>query len=283
MHVIDRIVLRRRARGRLGAAQRIARLSWGLSLIGLLAAGDVFAETGLPASRLEQVAVAPQPGAQLPLGTRWHDEAGQPVKLGRVLADKPALLIFADYTCKTLCGPILALAADALAESQLAPEDYRLVVAGIDPKDGAAEAAAVKRNQIGDSGVASATTMLTADEPTIRRLADAAGYVFQYDAAHDQFAHPAAVLVLTPDGRIARVLSGLGIDAGDIRLALVDASQGSIGSFRDQVRLLCYGFDPLTGGYSLSVYRSLSVAAAMTTITLAAALAWMSIRPRRPS
>jgi protein SCO1/2 len=141
----------------------------------------------------------------------------------------------------------------------------------------------MKQSQVVDDAVASATIMLTADAQTIRAVSDAVGYRFSYDAEHDQFAHPAAILVLTSDGRVSRTLSGLGASTEDLRLALVEAGNGRIGTLRDHVRLLCYGFDPSVGVYTLSVYRALSIAAALAVVALAMAIGFMSLRPRRAS
>ena len=163
--------------------------------------------------------------------SQWKDEHGTMVSLGRTMAGRPAVLIFVDDTCSTLCGPLLNFAVDALGQSGLAPRDYRLLVLGIDPKDGPLEASAMKREQVRDVSVASATNMLTAGRDTINEVSGALGYRFKYDAEHDQFAHPAAVLVLAADGRLTRVLSGLGMSGNDFRLALVEAGEGRIGTF----------------------------------------------------
>ena len=245
--------------------------------------GSSPASAGITASELQDVAVSPPPDARIPMQSDWRDEHGVRTTLGEALAGRPALLIFADYTCKTLCGPILGFVVDALVKSGLDASQYRLIVLGIDPKDGSKEAAALKQTRVDNSDVASATVMLTADKTTIRQIADAIGYRFKYDAEHDQFAHPAAVMALTSDGRLTRVLSGLGIDGNDFRLALTEASEGRIGKFTDRLRLFCYGFDPSIGIYTLTIYRWLSIAAVLTVITLAGAIAWMSMRSRRAS
>src|SRR5262249_32942929 len=123
---------------------------------------------------------------------------------------------------------------------------------------------------------------LTADDDTIRLTAQALGYRFAYDVERDQFAHPAAALVLSADGHVARVLSGLGIDGNDLRLALVEAGQGRIGTIGDQIRLLCYGFDPTVGAYTVSIVRTLELTSALTVVVLALGIGWLS-RPRRTS
>jgi protein SCO1/2 len=244
------------------------------------ALGASVAQATVLSSDLQQVEVSPTPGARVPVDLPWKNESGDIVGIRQAMAGRPALLVFADYTCSSLCGPILTFVADALDKSDLLPDDYRLVVLGIDAKDGPGEAAVMKRERISDDAVAFSTIFLTADEATIRQTADAVGYRFIYDAAHDQFAHPAAVLVLTGDGRVTRVLSGLGISPNDFRLALVEAGQGRIGTFRDQVRLLCYGFDPTTGIYTVSIYRALAISSALAVVVLAAGIGWLSRRPR---
>jgi protein SCO1/2 len=249
----------------------------------LLALNAPAARSALAPADLERVEVTPPPGAHIPTASRWRDESGAWTSLGQATDGRPGVLIFADYTCASLCGPVLTFAADALAKSGLSPSDYRLVALGIDPKDGPADAARMKKERIGDAAIASSAVFLTGDAQTIREATEAVGYHFAYDAAHDQFAHPAAVLVLAPDGRITRVLEGLGISADDFRLALVEAGEGRIGAFKDRVRLLCYGFDPSTGMYTVSIYRALAAASALTIVLLAAGIGWLSLRRSGPS
>jgi protein SCO1/2 len=252
-------------------------------VIGCFLFSSSAAQSGIVTAQLQEIRIAPAPDARVPLESLWQDENGASTSLDDALGGRPTLLIFADYTCNTLCSPILSFVDDALSKSGLTPADYRLVVLGIDPKDGPREATIMKQQRIADDAVASAAIFLTADETTIRGTADAVGYRFTYDAERDQFAHPAAVLVLTSDGHVTRVLSALGIGGDDFRLALVEAGQGRIGTFGDQVRLLCYGFDPSIGIYTVSVYRALAFAAALTATTMAIGIGWLSVRSPRAS
>lgn len=239
------------------------------------------ARPSLTAAELQDVGLDSPSGARVPIDSQWKSDSGANVSLGAAMAGWPTVLVFADYTCGALCGPVLTFAADALAKSGLAAQDYRFVALGIDPKDGPREASSMKRERIVDEGIASAAVFLTGGEAVIRQTAEAAGYRFAYDAANDQFAHPAAILVVAPDGRIVRALSGLGVTPDGLRLALVEASEGRIGTWGDRVRLLCYGFDPSVGLYMASIYRALAIASAMTVIMLAAGIAWLSFhRPR---
>lgn len=219
---------------------------------------------------LARVDAAPAPNAALPLPLLLQGEDGETKPLQQWLGNTPSIWILADYTCQTLCGPVISIVSEALEHSQLRPgTDFRLIVAGLDPKDSAADAASMKNAQIGTTGnLAEQTFFLRGSGENISKLTDAFGFQSVYDREHDQFAHPAAAFVVTPSGHIARVLSGLALDPTDLRLALVDAGQGRVGTWKDHVRLLCYGFDPTKGIYTAAIGRMLSVAGALTIVVL---------------
>jgi protein SCO1/2 len=242
------------------------------------------ARAALTNAELDAVGVSAPPGAHLPLDERLTDESGQQHPLTDAIGGGPAVLIFADYTCHTLCGPALDFATQALATSGLVPgRDYRLVVVGLDPKDGAADAAAMKRDRIADPAVANATTLLTGSADAVGRLTAAVGYRSAYDAEHDQYAHPAVAFVLTRDGKVARVLSELGMNGEDLRLALVEAGAGRIGTLGDHLRLLCYGFDAALGIYTVSIQRALMLMAVVTLLGLGLGIGWLVRRSPRLS
>jgi protein SCO1/2 len=252
-----------------------------LSLVLLVLAAR--AEARLIAPEIDAVVAAPPSNARVPLSLTLKDEAGVERTLQAAVADAPSVLILADYGCEALCGPVLALAATSLERSGLqAGKDYRLVVIGLDPRKGPAQAKAMKAAQIGEKGpLAEATTLLSADEVTLRQITPALGYRSAYDAENDQFAHPAVVFVLTADGRVARALSALGIDADDLRLALIEAGEGRIGSTADKIRLLCYGFDPAAGVYTPAVHRLLAFGWLLTAIGLASGIGVIAMKTRR--
>jgi protein SCO1/2 len=240
------------------------------------------AHAAIDRTEIGQVEAAPLPGAALPLDLQLRDEAGETRRLRDWLGATPSLWIIADYTCETLCGPVISIAADALAASALKPgADFRLIVVGLDPKDTAADAAAMKRAQVGArGGVADASYFLRADAAEIGELTRAFGFHASYDREHDQFAHPAAAFAVTANGRVARALSGLALDGASVRLALVDAGRGRVGSFTDHVRLLCYGFDPASGIYTLAVRRLLFGTGLVTIAALAVLIAFLLRRER---
>lgn len=224
----------------------------------------------LTSTELAQVEAAPSADAVLPLSLLLEGEDGKARPLRQWLGKTPSIWILADYTCKTLCGPIISIVSEALERSRLRPgKDFRLIVAGLDPKDTAADAATMKDAQLGTAGdLATHTFFLRGTAQIISEVTRAFGLRSVYDREHDQFAHPATAFVVTPDGRIARVLSGLALDPTDLRLALVDAGEGQVGTWKDHFRLMCYGFDPTKGIYNVAIGRILSSAAAFTILVL---------------
>jgi protein SCO1/2 len=253
-----------------------------LLALAILLAASARAWAGLPATALEAVGVVLPPHAALPLSLTLRDADGRTRTLADAIGGVPALVVFTDYTCTNLCGPILAFAAEGLRQTGLtAGRDYRLVVVGLDPKDDAAAAKAMAAARIGDGALSRATVVLRGDVAAIRTLTTALGYRFAYDAEHDQFAHPAAAFVVTAQGRVTRVLAALGLDGASLRLALVEAGQGTVGTFADHLRLLCYGFDPATGLYTARITAWLAAGGAATVAALFGGIALLTLRMRR--
>jgi protein SCO1 len=228
------------------------------------------AAVALTSTELAQVEAAPAINAVLPPLLLLQGENGEAKPLRQWLGNTPSVWILADYTCKTLCGPIISIVSEALEQCGLRPgKDFRLIVAGLDPKDSAADAAVMKEAQLGTTGsLVQNAFFLRGSAPDISELAGAFGFRSVYDREHDQFAHPAAAFVVTPGGRTARVLSGLALDPTDLKLALVEAGEGRVGTWKDHFRLMCYGFDPTKGIYNVAIGRMLSGAAALTILLL---------------
>jgi protein SCO1 len=220
--------------------------------------------------------------AAVPPGAMTRDEHGRLFDLAASIS-RPSVLVFADYTCTTLCGPIVAFAAGALEKSGLAPGiDFRLIVVGLDPKDTAADAARMRSDHLGGNvALGAATTFVTANQATVSRLAAALGYRYAYDEEHDQYVHPGAAYVLRADGRVSQVLTGLGLSPADMRLALVEAGEGRVGTIGDQVRLLCSGFDPAHGTYNLLVSRVLAATGLATILAIVGGIGLLILAGRR--
>jgi len=230
------------------------------------------------------VGITLSPGAAVPLAAIVTDENGRLYGLGELIS-RPAILVFADYTCRTLCGPILAFVAAALQQSGLeAGVQYQLLVIGLDPKDGPKAAATMRQNYLGDStAINGAAKFVTGDAATIKALTNALGYRYHYDADDDQYVHPGAAYVLSAKGQVVRLLTGIGLSGADMRLALVEASEGRVGTLRDKVRLLCSHFDPVHGAYDISVSRMLVATGLVTMLALGGGIGILVLMGRRRS
>jgi protein SCO1/2 len=221
------------------------------------------------------------PGATLPSATVL-DERGTPHDV-RNLISGPTVLVFADYTCRTLCGPTVAFVAAVLEKTGLrAGEQFRLIAVSFNPADTPASAVKMRQAHLGDSLAANgASDFLVARPPAIRAMTSALGYHYSYDRDSDQFVHPAATFVLDRRGRVVRVLDGVALSQEDMRLALVEASEGRVGTFRDQIRLICSAFDPVHGAYNLAVSRLLFASGAATVVTLGTGIGLLLLAGRR--
>jgi protein SCO1/2 len=218
-------------------------------------------------------------GARLPMRLALWDEAGREVRLGDYLADKPLLLAPVDLDCQNICGVTLGGLLDALAGLDRGPgEDFELLVVSIDQQEGPAQGAAAAATYREQFAPAARAHILTGDA---RVLLDAIGFRYAHDPATGQFAHPAAVAVVTPEGRLARWLYGYPFAAFDLRLALSEAAGGAIGSLADRLWLLCFRYDPTTGAYTARVLGLLQAGGILTTLLLGGGIALALRRERR--
>lgn len=232
---------------------------------------------------LEAVGVHVPFHAALPLSLRFRDDQGQATTLGDAMAGEPTALVFADYTCTTLCAPALGMTASALANSgERLGRDSRLVVIGLDPRDGPAAARALRSSRLAAyPAVDRAAALLIGDPATITAATRAVGFRYSYDAQTGQFAHPVAVFVLTPQGRVSSVLSEVGLDGRALGSALAGARQGRTGGLIDQLRLICHGVLAPTGVYDRPVQLALRIAGVATVLGIATSLVLLGARRRR--
>lgn len=221
--------------------------------------------------------------AHVPMQAVVTDEAGTRRALHDLIS-RPTVLIVSDFTCRTLCGPVVAFVAEALRQSGLKiAGQFGLLVVGLDPKDDAEAAARQRRDHLGDDAALNAAAhFVTADADTVRALTDALGYRYRYDAADDQYLHPAAAYVLRGDGAVSRVLTGIGLSGADLRLALVEAGDGKIGTTTDRIRLLCSHFDPTQGAYTVAVSRLMAGTGVATIVILVLLIGGLILVGRQP-
>ena len=250
-------------------------------LVICLALSIVGARAQLSRSELDTVGIDAKPGAAIPENLVFQDISGKKSTLADHLEGRPAVMMFADYTCRTLCGTTIAMVSAALADSGLTPgTDYALVIIGMDAKDTAEDAAAMKADYLRGDLVGPETAFLLGDEKTVQAATEAAGYSYVYDKQADQFAHPTGAYILSPDGKISQVLTTIGLSSETVRLALVEAGNGNIGSFSDYVRLLCYCYDPATGKYSGAILGWLRGLGFATVAAMGLGIFFMSRRRR---
>ncbi|HSN97019.1 MAG TPA: SCO family protein [Candidatus Nanopelagicales bacterium] len=212
------------------------------------------------------------------------DMDGKRVRLGDYMGDgKPIVMVLAYYRCPMLCDLVLRGLITSMAEIPMRPgEDYHALAVSFDPRD-RPEAAAAKRKNVlaelsqarGEALPEGAFPFFTGEEADVRALAEDLGFQYAYDEATDQYAHPATIFVLTPEGRISRYLYGVNYPPLQMRLALVEASEGRVGGIVDRIIMTCYRYDPASrryGPYIAGFFRLGGVAILGSVSTLLVAL-----------
>lgn len=217
---------------------------------------------------LANITLADRRGAVLP-PVALHRLGGGSTRLPSALNGHPALLLLVDYTCSTMCGTTVGVLAQALEQTPMViTRDYSVFVIGFDPKDGDEAAAAFRDSHLQANRLAADFGFLRGSRDSITTLARAIGFSSAYDAARDQFAHPAAAIVVTPDWHISRALDALDLTPFNLRLAITEAADGRTGTLSERIALLCYGWDAATGTYTLRIRRVLAVAGGITVAVL---------------
>jgi protein SCO1/2 len=177
--------------------------------------------------------------AAVPSTLRFVNERGQPVTVGQLWGERPVILTMGHFTCPALCSMVRQELAMGLRDVRFdAGDEFTVIAVSIDPTETPADAARAKAQQLASYGrpeTSAGWHFLTSDHATIDQLADAIGFRYAYDARQGQYAHPSGVVILTPDGKVARYLLGLDYAPRDLRLGLVEAVANRIGSVVDQV------------------------------------------------
>jgi protein SCO1/2 len=219
---------------------------------------------------LKDVSIDQKLNSSIPLNLVFRDEHGKSVELGQYFGRKPVILTLVYYTCPMLCTQVLNGLDRALKEIPMSiGKDFNVVTVSIDPTDKpvlAESKQALYAGMYGRPGAMQGWHFLTGDEPEIKQLAGAVGFRYAYDPDSKQFAHAAGIMLLTPQGKISRYFYGVQYPERDLRLGLVEASQGKIGSPVDRVLLFCYHYDPHTGKYGLLISRVIQLAGILTVL-----------------
>jgi protein SCO1 len=259
----------------LAAAAAVAVLSLAPSSAAQLAS-DPMQSVGVRPELLKQVGIDQKLNQSIPLNLTFRDENGAPVQLAQFFGQKPVILTLVYYNCPNLCTQVLNGVESGLKELHMdIGKQFDVVTISIDPTE-AHVLAKVKQEMYvgmyGRPGAAQGWHFLTGDEPQIRQLADAVGFRYAYDPDTKQFAHASAIMLLTPEGKISRYFYGIQFPSRELRLGLVEASEGKIGTPVDQVLLFCYHYDPKTGKYGLLISHVIQAGGALTVIILGIAM-----------
>ncbi len=254
------------------AAMLIAMAAFVLALFVPGVAGAQIAATP---PELERVGVTEHLDGQLPLETPFRDHTGAPVTLGKFFDGKrPVVLQFAYHTCPVVCGMITTnLAAGLKGVPWTVGKEFDVITISIDPNESLEKTAAKRTSIINDYGREHTSKnggwhFLVGDEASIEAVAKAAGFEYQYDERQKQWGHPSVVFVVKPNGRMARYLYGLEFPSADLRLGLLEASEGRHITSVEKLILYCYHYDPQGGKYVLVAQRVMQVGGGAIAIVL---------------
>lgn len=223
--------------------------------------------------------------SQLPLDLAFSDESGKQVHLRDYFGKKPVILSLAYYDCPMLCTLVInGLIRTLRTLSFSAGNEFTVLTVSFNPTDTARMAAMKKQTSLQSYNRKEADAgwhFLTGDDATIQQLTQAIGFRYRYDTERKEYAHASGIIVLTPDGRISRYFYGVEYAPRDVRFGLIEAAGGKIGSPVDQLLLLCYHYDPVTGKYGVLITRSLRLAGAATVLGIGGFIVLSLRRDRR--
>lgn len=263
---------------------RLARcLLWGTACAAGFISGAASAHTDgvrAPPDLLERIGFSQNLGAQVPLDLTFRDAHDRKLSLREALDGKPVVLVPGYFACANLCSTVRAGVSHAVAQSGLVPGGaFNVVLVSIDPRDTPVTARTAQRSDASahpDAGV-ERWSYLSGPQNESAALMDAIGFRYFYDARNDEYAHAAGIVLLTPQGKVAQYLLGVEFAGRTLRLSLVDASQGAIGSVVDRLLLMCSHYDASTGRYSLTIQRVLQLLGALTVLAL---IGWIMLLRR---
>jgi protein SCO1/2 len=224
---------------------------------------------------LQFVGIEQHLNAEVPGNVEFRDELGNTVKLGDYFGHgRPVILNLGYYTCPMLCSELLeGLAGSMKALTLQLGQDFDVVSLSFNPSE-TTEMAAEKKREImkryGRANTANGWHFLTGQPEQIKAVTDAVGFQYQFDPKTGQYAHATAIVLLTPDRHIAEYFYGVEFSPRDLRLGLVQASQGKIGNITDAVLLYCYHYDPRAGKYGAVISNVLKIGALATMLILGA-------------
>jgi len=233
------------------------------------------ASQGLPPI-LQNVGFEPTLNARLPLDLAFRDETGRHVQLRNYFTKKPVLLALVYYGCPMLCDQLEQGVVGSLRMLSFNPgRDYEVIFVSFDSRESPDLAAQKKESALKEfrrPETADGWHYLTGSQESIDALTKAANFRYSFDAKSGLFAHASGIMLLTPDGRISRYFYGVEYPARDVRLGLMDASAGKIGTVIDHVLLYCFQYDPTSARYSASILKILRLGGVLTIVCMVAGI-----------
>ncbi len=234
--------------------------------------GKVPVGTEIPA-QLKEVGIDQKLSSQIPMDAEFADEKGERVRIGQILSRRPTILALVYYECPMLCNMVLNGTLRSLRALKLnAGKDFDVIALSFDPSETPQLADKKKfeyTERYNRPGSENGWHFLTGDAANIRKVTDAAGFRYKKDDNNNgQWAHASAIMVITPDGRLARYFYGVEYSARDLRLAIVEAAQGKVGTMVDQILLYCFHYDVTAGKYSLAVLNIMRAGGVLTVLAL---------------
>jgi protein SCO1 len=238
----------------------------------------------LPA-QLEKVAVKEHLGEKLDLSLAFVSDEGEQVTLGQYFKkDRPVLMAMVYYTCPALCNYHLNALTEAMKKLKwTAGEEFEVVAVSMNHRETPDVAAKKKANYLREYGRpegARGWHFLTGREANVKALADQLGFGFTWLPEKEQYAHASVAYVVTPGGKLSRYLYGLNVEEQTLRLSLLEASNGKIGSIIEQVLMFCFQFDPQKSKYTLYAWNLVRIGALMMVLLLAIFLVPVWLRER---
>jgi len=231
----------------------------------------LFAQNAIPPI-LQDVDIEQKLNAQVPLDAQFKDENGKLVRLSDLLNDKPAILTLVYYECPMLCTQVLNGLVSSLRPLSFTPgQEFNIITISFDPTETSNLAHSKKLAYLKEYERVDASKgwhFLTGDAESIARLTKAVGFRYMYDQKIDQYAHGSGIMVLTPQGKVARYFYGIEYSTRDLRFALIEASENRIGSIADKVLLYCFHYDPSVGKYSAYAINLIRLGGVVTVLLL---------------
>ncbi len=258
--------------------------------MGMGMGGAARAQVAVMPAELEEVDVVEHLDKPLPKDAVFRDHTGKVVRLGDYFDGKrPVAFTLAYHTCKVVCSMVLGATVESIKGIPWTlGKEYRGLTISIDPRDTPAAAAKKRRQMLGlyardgiDANSVGSWDFLVGDAANIAKVTKAVGFKYRYDERNDQYAHPAAMMMLKPDGQMARYLYGLTFDPKDVRLGLLEASQGRSISTIEKVILYCYMYDPIGAKYVIVAQNVMKIGGVITVIAISSFLGLMWSREKK--